>query len=98
MLRAIAAWSDKLSGFSEQHIHDAMQTVTDKYPSWPPTLGEFVELVRMMVPARHARTVITDVPEPLPVSPEVDAAVRSILAQAKAAVQDSASDDDGIGF
>lgn len=52
-----SAWAEKLGGFPPDALAAAVYAVGDAHPSWPPTLGEFRELVRARIGVQHRRAL-----------------------------------------
>lgn len=55
--RVKSAWAEKLGGYPRDALAGAVQSVADAHPSWPPTLGEFCELVRAKTGVQHRRAL-----------------------------------------
>jgi len=46
-IEAKKIWAMDLSGLSNNQIKQGLDTMIDRYPSWPPTLGEFKALCKV---------------------------------------------------
>lgn len=75
------AWGEALAGVSPDFIRDAISKVAAAYPSWPPTLGEFVALCRpgATMPA-HQLLLPTPWPDE-PINPKVQAMITEAFAK-----------------
>lgn len=45
-VRSLKSWSNILSGLTNKQISQAASAMVDRYPSYPPTVGEFKALAR----------------------------------------------------
>lgn len=50
-------WAEKLGAYPPDALAGAVVAVPDAHPSWPPTLGEFCELVRGKTGIHHRRAL-----------------------------------------
>ena len=93
-VRVLKTWAEALAGIPETRIAKAMNTMLNRHPSWPPTLGEFLQLANGEGDVvRHAkRTLEPALPRP-PMTDEAKAAVKAMMAKTRAAI-DSISGGD----
>lgn len=77
------AWRQGLRGIEPDAIALALLSVTDQYPDWPPTLGQFAALCKPPpTPRAHREFPKLGPPKKHgPVPPEVSARINAILAQ-----------------
>ncbi|MCP5004667.1 MAG: hypothetical protein GY941_12125 [Planctomycetes bacterium] len=45
-------WAEELKGLTYMQIKQGLDTTTDHYPSWPPTVGEFKALCKVGAESR----------------------------------------------
>ena len=96
---AMRLWAEQLRPFSDAQIEAALSLSLKRHPSWPPTLGEFLQLLRGDGDViRHARQFVRPaLPEP-PMSEEASAAVRAMMAKTRALLASGRDADDLEGL
>lgn len=96
---AMRLWAEQLRPFSDAQVESALSLALKRHPSWPPTLGEFLQLLRGDGDViRHAREFVRPVlPQP-PMSEEASAAVRAMMAKTRAWLASAQDADDLEGL
>ena len=92
---AMRVWAVQLRPFSDEQIESALAMSLRRHPSWPPTLGEFLQLLRGDGDViRHAREFVKLPPPQPPMSEETCQAIKAMMAQTQAWLANAQADDD----
>lgn len=96
-VRTLRTWAHELAGIPEIRISHALSTMLARHPSWPPTLGEFLQLAHGDGDVvRHAREFVQPpLPQP-PMSEETCRAIKAMMARTQALLA-SGRDADDLG-
>ena len=79
------AWQTGLARFTGDQIKAGLNRTLDRYPDWPPTLGQFRALCRPpVIPAAH-RLFLVDKRPREPIDPKVKAKIDAWVAKMRVA-------------